>query len=66
LLCIGCLERRLGRELEPVDFTDAPLNYGSRKSERLRQRLGSRFRGETPRISLRQQIEEAMSRRGMR
>jgi len=25
-LCIGCLERRLGRMLRPRDFTDAPIN----------------------------------------
>jgi hypothetical protein len=25
-LCIACLERRLGRQLRPDDFTDCPLN----------------------------------------
>jgi len=25
-LCIGCLERRLGRMLTPRDFTDVPIN----------------------------------------
>jgi hypothetical protein len=25
-LCIGCLERRLGRRLTPADFTAAPIN----------------------------------------
>src|SRR2546430_1806617 len=25
-LCIGCLEKRLGRRLRPADFTAAPLN----------------------------------------
>lgn len=25
-LCIGCLERRLGRQLTAADFTDAPVN----------------------------------------
>jgi len=25
-LCIGCLEKRLGRTLRPSDFTDAPIN----------------------------------------
>lgn len=25
-LCIGCLEKRLGRRLTPNDFTDAPVN----------------------------------------
>jgi hypothetical protein len=26
MLCIGCLENRLGRKLRPDDFTDCPLN----------------------------------------
>lgn len=26
LLCIACLEKRIGRELKPEDFTDCPLN----------------------------------------
>ena len=25
-LCVGCLEKRLGRTLRPSDFTDAPIN----------------------------------------
>ena len=25
-LCIGCLERRIGRRLGPADFTDYPIN----------------------------------------
>jgi hypothetical protein len=25
-LCVGCLETRLGRVLQAVDFTDAPVN----------------------------------------
>lgn len=48
-LCIGCLERRLGRPLTPLDFTDAPVNgsrlrrylWCSRRSPRLAERLGS-------------------------
>lgn len=28
MLCIGCLETRLGRYLTPDDFTDAPVNQG--------------------------------------
>lgn len=42
LLCIGCLECRLGRELQSADFTDAPLNdsdFPWPKSDRLRDRL---------------------------
>jgi hypothetical protein len=41
MLCIGCLETRLGRELTSSDFTDAYINsptYGS-KSQRLMERL---------------------------
>jgi hypothetical protein len=26
-LCIGCLEIRLGRQLNRADFTDAPVNH---------------------------------------
>jgi hypothetical protein len=41
MLCIGCLEGRLERLLEPKDFTDAPVNHGfTRQSERLLNRLG--------------------------
>jgi hypothetical protein len=29
-LCIGCLERRLGRELTPEDFPDLPVNDPAR------------------------------------
>jgi hypothetical protein len=40
MLCIGCLEDRLGRQLTSDDFTDAPINQGYfGYSERLRQRL---------------------------
>lgn len=43
MLCIGCLEKRLGRELTPKDFTDCPLNTRDCKemgSERLKKRMG--------------------------
>jgi hypothetical protein len=41
VLCIGCLEKRLGRKLTRVDFTDALCNDPNEKyiSERLRARL---------------------------
>ena len=40
MLCIGCLEDRLGRQLTSDDFTDAQINQGYfGYSERLRQRL---------------------------
>ena len=39
-LCIGCLERRLDRELTPDDFTSAIVNEPGRgKSKRLNSRL---------------------------
>jgi hypothetical protein len=41
-LCIGCLERRLGRTRMHVDFTDAPVNTErSPRSDRLRKRLAA-------------------------
>lgn len=42
MLCIGCLEQRLGRVLTKDDFTQAALNSSNidRKSERLKDRLG--------------------------
>jgi hypothetical protein len=41
MLCIGCLEQRLGRALCPADFIDAPINDRSTfpKSARLQSRL---------------------------
>lgn len=42
MLCIGCLEARLGRELTASDFTDCPLNISRTvypKSQRLVARL---------------------------
>jgi hypothetical protein len=42
VLCIGCLEKRIGRKLTANDFTDAPvndLNDDSLRSERLINRL---------------------------
>ena len=43
MLCIGCLERRLGRELTSSDFTDCPLNQESLvlRSSRLTKRLAA-------------------------
>ena len=43
-LCVGCLEGRLGRMLQPIDFTDVPLNdldFGW-KTDRLDSRLTGR------------------------
>lgn len=42
-LCIGCLERNLGRKLTPADFSNAPVNdpAGKRpRTPRLLNRLG--------------------------
>lgn len=48
MLCIGCVENRLGRQLRPDDFADVPLNYGPWaifQSERLASRiLGAELR----------------------
>lgn len=44
ILCIGCLEDRVGRELTTEDFIEAPVNYTLDKSERLLSRLGEWFR----------------------
>jgi len=30
-LCVACFERRLGRELKPSDFMDAPVNVPNSK-----------------------------------
>jgi hypothetical protein len=41
-LCVGCLEDRLGRELEPADFTPLPVNDDQETdSVRLRMARGS-------------------------
>ncbi|SOD63658.1 hypothetical protein SAMN06297387_11211 [Streptomyces zhaozhouensis] len=48
-LCVGCLEKRIGRRLRRGDFTDCPMNKPDftyldgrpvPKSRRLRNRLG--------------------------
>lgn len=44
VLCIGCLEGYLGRQLVSEDFIEAPVNYTSDKSERLLNRMGDWFR----------------------
>ena len=42
ILCVGCLENRIGRALAPSDFPDVPTNKldDSRMSYRLLTRLG--------------------------
>jgi hypothetical protein len=46
-LCIGCLEKRIGRELKPEDFDpDHPFNSGLPGTKRLqRRRTGNPFLG---------------------
>lgn len=39
MLCIGCLEVRLGRRLKRWDFTTAPINSIFTKSERFKERM---------------------------
>ena len=40
MLCIGCLENRLGRELTGEDFPDYPINRGFFPlSARIRERI---------------------------
>jgi hypothetical protein len=40
ILCVGCLEKRIGRELAKADFTEVPINNPDRyaMSVRLRAR----------------------------
>jgi hypothetical protein len=41
LLCIGCIEKRLGRKLTPNDFDkSAPVTSRTQQSQRLRDRIG--------------------------
>lgn len=47
MLCIGCLEGRMDRQLVPADFTGARINTAPEgglwdRSERLRDRLDSK------------------------
>lgn len=40
MLCIGCLEARIGRRLVNVDFLHAPVNVIGHKSTRFQNRFG--------------------------
>ena len=46
MLCLVCLEKRVGRELEALDFTEALVNQGvlTFRSELMRQRVESQTR----------------------
>lgn len=41
VLCIGCLETRIGRQLVASDFTDAPVNTLGQRSDRLKSRVAA-------------------------
>lgn len=41
MLCIGCLEDRLGRQLTPKDFTEFPINAMPERSQRMQDRVGT-------------------------
>jgi hypothetical protein len=43
-LCIGCLERRLGRKLVPADFLGVPINKSPGNSDRMNNRLSGLVR----------------------
>ena len=62
-LCIGCLEKRLGRRLRSSDFSDAPVNNPTWgwKSKRLRDRLGSRRASQARRARPGRQIAGQLS-----
>ncbi|MBA8881664.1 hypothetical protein FHW16_005409 [Phyllobacterium myrsinacearum] len=43
MLCLGCLEDRLKRQLKPHDFPDYPINHGVfPRFDRMMNRLGYR------------------------
>ena len=39
MLCVGCLEARIGRTLRRVDFSEVPVNRWKGRSRRLRARM---------------------------
>jgi hypothetical protein len=60
-LCVGCLERRLGRELTAADFKPVPCNYVFRYSPRLWSRITLGITPEQTTLALdllRREIEE--------
>ena len=52
MLCIGCLEQRLGRVLHAKDFTDAPINQMSDMTDDASARLLNRLRNYQVHITL--------------
>jgi hypothetical protein len=49
-LCIGCLEKRLGRKLKPKDFPNDPLNWIPEGTPRLIKRRGYRHLRHRPHL----------------
>jgi hypothetical protein len=45
MLCVGCIEQRIGRRLTPQDFTDAPTNWVPLQSGGHSARLTDRMTG---------------------
>ncbi len=41
MLCIACLENRMGRKLDTYDFLNVPVNYIGHRSARMRDRIGN-------------------------
>lgn len=41
ILCVGCLEKRIGRELAKADFTEVPINSPDRYAMSVRCALGT-------------------------
>lgn len=51
MLCIGCLEQRLGRMLHAKDFTDVPINQLADMTEDASARFLDRLRNYLVRIT---------------
>lgn len=62
MLCVGCLEGLLGRELVSEDFLEAPVNYSAYKSERLLARLGEWFRAADGPFASQSEMKTVMDR----
>lgn len=52
MLCIGCLEQRLGRMLHARDFTDAPINQIADMTDDASARFLNRLRNYQVRLTL--------------
>jgi len=52
MLCIGCLEKRLGRMLHARDFTDVPINQVADMTDDASARFLNRLRNYQVRLTL--------------